>query len=176
MINSNVELLNNVIADKLNKVLEGVGEESETFNEAMKAIDRMIEIDKNNVSLDKNDIDKTRVNIEKDKVDNEKERYNNQDEIEKKRVQIEERKLDEDIRRDRTANRKIDVERDIELKKLRRETLIKAIEIGAAIVVAPLIEYGSKAAFAKILCEFEKDYTFTTTAGRSLASMFKFKK
>lgn len=47
---------------------------------------------------------------------------------------------------------------------------------GAGLVVAPIIEHASKKAFARYICEFEKDYTFTTSPGRSLSSLFRFKK
>ena len=52
---------------------------------------------------------------------------------------------------------------------------VKLIEIGALCVAVPLIDGYFKTNFAKMLCEFEKEYTFTTTAGRSLSSLFKFK-
>ena len=47
---------------------------------------------------------------------------------------------------------------------------------GAGLLIAPAIEYGFKKGFAKLICEFEKDYTFTTSAGRGLSSLFRFKK
>lgn len=55
----------------------------------------------------------------------------------------------------------------------------RCIQVGtfaAGLIVAPLIDGAVKKGFAKMLCEFEKDYTFTTSAGRSLSSLFRFKK
>lgn len=54
--------------------------------------------------------------------------------------------------------------------------IFKIIEIGSTVLVIPLIDYFSKRSFVKMLCNFEKDYTFTTSAGRSLSSLFRFKK
>lgn len=57
-----------------------------------------------------------------------------------------------------------------------RDRLVKVVEIGAVVVAAPLIEAACKKGFAYMICEFEKDYSFTTMAGKSLSSLFKFKK
>ena len=63
-----------------------------------------------------------------------------------------------------------------ELDKDKKDRMVKLVEIGTAVVLAPLIELGCKKAFAYMLCEFEKDYSFTTMAGKSLSGLFKFKK
>lgn len=57
-----------------------------------------------------------------------------------------------------------------------KDRLIKCGEIALAVIVTPMIEAGCKKAFAKMICDFEKDYNFTTMAGRSLSAIFKFKK
>lgn len=57
-----------------------------------------------------------------------------------------------------------------------KDRLIKCGEIALAVIVTPMIEAGCKKAFAKMICDFEKDYNFTTMAGKSLSSIFKFKK
>ena len=57
-----------------------------------------------------------------------------------------------------------------------KDRLIKCGEIALAVIVTPMIEAGCKKAFAKMICDFEKDYNFTTMAGRSLSTIFKFKK
>lgn len=67
------------------------------------------------------------------------------------------------------------IDKQIELDKVKKEKLMKCVEIGAVVIAAPLLEAGCRKAFAKMICSFEKDYTFTTTAGRSLSSLFKFK-
>lgn len=47
---------------------------------------------------------------------------------------------------------------------------------GAGLIASPLIDVLCKKAYAKMICEFEKDYSFTTSAGRALSGLFKFKK
>lgn len=68
------------------------------------------------------------------------------------------------------------IDRQQTLDKDTKDRIVKVVEIGAAVLLAPLVEAGCKKAFAHMLCEFEKDYNFTTTAGRSLSGLFKFKK
>ena len=68
------------------------------------------------------------------------------------------------------------VDRDIERAKAIRDGWIRVAEIGATAVVAPLVGYATHKGLAKMLCMFEKDYTFTTTAGRALSGLFRFKK
>ena len=67
------------------------------------------------------------------------------------------------------------IEKSIELERQKKDRLTKILEVGAIVVAAPLIEAGCKKVFAEMICNFEKDYNFTTTAGRSLASLFRFK-
>jgi hypothetical protein len=53
------------------------------------------------------------------------------------------------------------------------------VQIGiftAGLILSPLIETACKRGYAHMICEFEKDYTFTTTAGRQLSGLFRFKK
>lgn len=59
--------------------------------------------------------------------------------------------------------------------KERRDSIIKCLEIGATIIAAPIITAKINKSFAHMLCEFEKNYNFTTTAGKSLSKIFKLK-
>ena len=68
------------------------------------------------------------------------------------------------------------IDRQNEMDKDKKEKILKVLEIGTAFVAAPLIEAACKKGFARMICEFEKDYNFTTMAGKSLSSLFKFKK
>lgn len=68
------------------------------------------------------------------------------------------------------------IDRQNTLDKDKKDRLVKMLEIGTAVLVAPLIEVACKKGFAHMICEFEKDYNFTTMAGKSLSSLFKFKK
>ena len=68
------------------------------------------------------------------------------------------------------------IDRQNTLDKDSKDRLVKFVEIGTAVVLAPLIEVGCKKAFAHMICEFEKNDSFTTMAGKSLSGLFKFKK
>lgn len=68
-----------------------------------------------------------------------------------------------------------------ELEKVERDkpvlpVWVKYVEIVGVPIVLGAVDYGFKKGFAKYICNFEKDYTFTTQAGRSLSQFFKFKK
>jgi hypothetical protein len=68
--------------------------------------------------------------------------------------------------------------RDEEFKK-KEAFMDRIVQVGifvSGLVVGPIIEKKVKLGYAKVLCEFEKDYTFTTSAGRALSGFFKFKK
>lgn len=69
-----------------------------------------------------------------------------------------------------------DAKLKLENDQAAKDRLIKCGEIALAVIVTPMIEAGCKKAFAKMICDFEKDYNFTTMAGRSLNAIFKFKK
>lgn len=68
------------------------------------------------------------------------------------------------------------IDRQNTLDKDSKDRIVKFVEIGTAVVIAPLIETGCKKAFAHMICEFEKNDSFTTMAGKSLSGLFKFKK
>ena len=79
------------------------------------------------------------------------------------------------------------VSKELELEKLqseaetkkaeaRKDRTVRFVVLGAEIIAVPLIDFICKKRYARMLCEFEKDYTFTTTAGRGLSSLFRFKK
>lgn len=75
------------------------------------------------------------------------------------------------------VNKKIEeAKMKLENDQAAKDRLIKCGEIALAVIVTPMIEAGCKKAFAKMICDFEKDYNFTTMAGRSLSAIFKFKK
>lgn len=67
------------------------------------------------------------------------------------------------------------IEKATKLKDIDDQSKHKYIALATGIIVTPMIDYGVKKVLAKMLCEFEKDYTFTTSAGKSLMGMFKFK-
>jgi hypothetical protein len=129
MEKQNRELLEKVIQDRLTKALEDAESNPKAFEEAMKAIEKQNDIDKNKHVV----------------------------ELDKEKIKLEESKNTQEV------------------KKHKRDILIKCVELGAVAVVIPLIDAGFKRAFAETICNFEKDYTFTTTAGRGLSSLFRWK-
>lgn len=67
------------------------------------------------------------------------------------------------------------IDRATKLKDLNEQQRSKLLTLITGVAITPVIDYGVKKVFVKMLCEFEKDYTFTTTAGKTLSSIFKFK-
>lgn len=59
-------------------------------------------------------------------------------------------------------------------KKFNR--VVKFIEMIAIPVALMFVDFLFKKSFTRDICNFEKDYTFTTTPGRSISQLFKFKK
>ena len=207
MKKDNRDLLESLIQNRLEEALKNEDENSKAFEEAMKAIDRQLEIDKREADMQKEEL--------KLKHDKEKEESRQQFEIEREEskqhfevdIQTKRHEFDlekeevksnlDSIRDDKNRNFQIQLEEmrqefelhrdelnyyrekekaELEAKKARNEMLIKGIEIAAAVIVTPLIDMRCKTTFAHMLCEFEKDYNFTTMAGRSLSGLFKFKK
>ena len=91
-------------------------------------------------------------------------------------IQLEKIELDESIQL-----RKIELDESIQLRKIEdtekennKNRTIKYIEV--AVPVGLLILDGLfKRYFMRQVCNFEKDYTFTTTPGRSISGLFRFK-
>lgn len=65
---------------------------------------------------------------------------------------------------------------DFKTKESKRNLIMRGVEVAGGILVAPLVETACKKVFAEMICTFEKDYSFTTSAGRSLSGLFRFKK
>lgn len=61
-------------------------------------------------------------------------------------------------------------------KEARMNWIIKGVEIGVVLIGVPVVQFLCNKSFAKTMCNFEKDYTFTTSAGKSLSRLFKFGK
>lgn len=207
MKKDNRDLLESLIQNRLEEALKNEDENSKAFEEAMKAIDRQLEIDKREADMQKEEL--------KLKHDKEKEESRQQFEIEREeskqhfevdiqtkrhefdlekeevksnldsmrddknrafQVQLEEMKQEFELHRDELNYYREKEKAELEAKKARNEMLIKGIEIAAAVLVTPLIDMRCKTTFAQMLCEFEKDYNFTTMAGKSLSGLFKFRK
>ena len=207
MKKDNRDLLESLIQNRLEEALKNEDENSKAFEEAMKAIDRQLEIDKREADMQKEEL--------KLKHDKEKEESRQQFEIEREeskqhfevdiqskrhefdlekeevksnldsirddknrafQIQLEEMRQEFELHRDELNYYREKEKAELEAKKAKNEMLIKGIEIAAAVIVAPLIDTRCKTTFAHMLCEFEKDYNFTTMAGKSLSGLFKFRK
>ena len=193
MKKENMDLLETLIGDRLRKSMVDDENAEQNFNEAMKAIDRQLEIDKRESEMER-ELVKQRYDTEKElnkntfAIDMEKmkQNYDKEKEIDKQKFEMskeEKRQSFESVRDDKNIKCEMDkkaIDKEIELAKLksqkdsnRIEKSIKLIEIGATLIAAPLIGLKCNTLFAKTICEFEKDYTFTTTAGKTLSKLFK---
>lgn len=207
MKKDNRDLLESLIQNRLEEALKNEDENSKAFEEAMKAIDRQLEIDKREADMQKEEL---KLKYDKDKeesrqqfeIEREESKQHFEVDIQTKRhefdlekeeiksnldsirddknrnfqVQLEEMRQEFELHRDELNYYREKEKAELEAKKARNEMLIKGIEIAAAVIVTPLIDMRCKTTFAHMLCEFEKDYNFTTMAGRSLSGLFKFKK
>lgn len=158
MNSENQKLLERLIKDRLEKALSNQENVSDgAFDEAMKAIDVQLKVDDSNNVKVKNEHE-----LRRDRL-----KYHHELMV-----------LSEKQSHETAENNKI---RDLEDRKIScsksdktKDRIIKCLEIASSIAVLH-ISGKFKKDFAKMLCEFEKDYSFTTTAGRSLSSIFKFK-
>lgn len=207
MNKDNRELLEKLINNRLEAALNSENENSNAFEEAMKAIDRQLELDKKEFELFKQEMmqkydkekDELKQKFELLKEDN-RQQFENSVEEQRRQFELEKQLMQNnaDCKRQAEARdhefnleiikqkfrmKELNVNKKIEEAKLKLENdqaakdrLIKCGEIALAVIVTPMIEAGCKKAFAKMICDFEKDYNFTTMAGKSLSTIFKFKK
>lgn len=160
MYNENYDKLNELLTMRLDEALSNRTDfddyNTEPYLEAMKIAEVINNIDKQETELEKTKMD---INY----------RENSDDikaKIERERLTIERDRLNADVQNSC-------IENDIERSKNNSQTALRVLEIAAAVVVAPIVEHKFRKGFAKMICEFEKDYNFTTTAGRSLSKLFK---
>ena len=171
MNESNRELLEQVVEKRLNDVLEsdlGTDEEKLAFKEAMEAIDREITLRKLDDSYYSESENRS---LEKEKLDASRKEKTALLEFEEKKLEL---SNDEQV-----ARRELDEKKQNHDEEHRKKESNRAFWIGigtiAGTIIAPVAGFYTKKAFAKMICTFEKDYTFTTSAGRSLGSLFRFK-
>lgn len=175
MRNTNYELLNELLKDRLEIALSGLPNEDDydnrAFNEAIKLAETINILDKNNVDmtkLEKELENKLEIEDKKNEIQRSKNELeiNAKKEVDKEKLRIESEKL-------RLDNQKSVNNYNLEQDKLRTQRLLKVLEVTAAVVLTPMIDNKFRTKFAKLICNFEKDYNFTTTAGRSLSKLFK---
>ena len=160
MYNENYDKLNELLGMRLDEAMSNRTDfedyNNEPYLEAMKIAEAINNIDKQETELEKTKMDiRCRENSDDIKA-----------KIERDRLTIERDRLNADVQNSC-------IEHDIEKSKNNSQTALRVLEIAAAVVVAPILEHKFRKGFAKMICEFEKDYNFTTTAGRSLSKLFK---
>lgn len=160
MYNENYDKLNELLTLRLDEAISNRTDfedyNNEPYLEAMKIAEVINNIDKQETELEKTKMDiRCRENSDDTKA-----------KIERERLTIERDRLNADMQNSC-------IEHNIEKSKNNSQTALRVLEIAAAVVVAPIVENKFRKGFAKMICEFEKDYNFTTTAGRSLSKLFK---
>ena len=207
MNKDNRELLESLINNRLMEALKSESENTKAFEEAMKAIDRQLELDRKEFEMYKEEMklkyDKEKEDMKQQfellKEDNRQQfEINKEDkrqhfELEKQVIQnnAENKRQSDDndfqltleAMKEKFRLKEMNISNKLEEAKMKfdadqaaKDRLIKCGEIALAVIVTPMIEAGCKKAFAKMICDFEKDYNFTTMAGKSLSGIFKFKK
>lgn len=79
----------------------------------------------------------------------------------------------------RNETLKIDISSSEQIEKKKNDKwglVLKVAEIAGICLVAPVVTLICNNAYAKRICNFETDYTFTTTAGKGLSKLFRFGK
>ena len=77
---------------------------------------------------------------------------------------------------------KMETTRSVELSKIESDKekklnqALKYVELIGIPVALMAVDFAFKMRYTKTVCNFEKDYTFTTQAGRSISQFFRFKK
>ena len=183
MNDKNRDLLDRVVEKRLNDVLNkdlGTDDEKLAFKEAMDAIDRELTLRKLDDSAYTDDANR---GLEKEKFEASRTEKTALIEFEEKKFKtttdFEEKKL-EYSNTEQVARRELDEKKQTNDEEHRKKESNRAFWIGigtivGTAIVGPTIQFITKKSFAKSICTFEKDYTFTTSAGRSLGSFFRFK-
>ena len=74
-------------------------------------------------------------------------------------------------------DRQNEIDRSDSMKKEQNlNRVIRYVEVAAVPAGLMLLDSLFKWRFMKTVCNFEKDYTFTTTPGRSISSFFRWKR
>lgn len=92
--------------------------------------------------------------------------------LETEKMNLEERKLNLDEQKLNLESTKFEQSKE----DSKKSDALKWVEIAVVPVGVLVIDYIFKRAYMTRVCNFEKDYTFTTTPGRSISALFKFKK
>lgn len=141
----NKQLLEKVVATNLKNTLDDsldAETRNESFKQAMRAAEILSEADKVENDATKAEAEKIRALNDKDKI-----------KLESSRIENESKSAGNDIRR------------------VKVDHIIKIAELGATIVIIPLMDYAFKVKYANLICDFERDSSLISTAGRSLSQL-----
>lgn len=146
----NIKLLEDVIKNRLEIAEDDVeSEESKrAFKEAMEAIDKMIQLEKLEVS---------KLEVE------------NKERLEREKLEVSKLEAENKERLEREKFEKSN-------KEQKKNDILRIVEVVAVPVGLFTLDCLFKRYYMRSVCNFEKDYTFTTTPGKSISGLFKFKK
>lgn len=169
MNDENKTLLDKVIENRLRQALNSKADDegvNVAFKQAMDALDRKLELSKIDDAYEqairKQELAEQEVTKKYELAEQELQKKQEQLEQEAKKLELAEQEL---IKKQELAEREAKI-----------TWMIRIAELGLVSLVLPCIQHRHNEKFAMMMCNFEKDYTFTTTAGRSLSRLFKFGK
>ena len=176
MNDTNRTLLEEVIEDRLTEVKNCNTDDENSkqyFKEAMEAVAKQIEIDKIDASYqeqaEKLDVEKDKLAADKEKFEATQKERERELELEKEKLKVEREKLEAD-------KEKHQKELEAKADEGNKDRLVQIGIFVGGLVVGKCIDYAFERAHVTRICHFEKDYTFTTSPGRALGKLFKFKK
>lgn len=167
MNEENKKLLDEVIKNRLKQASNSKAEDEGVniaFKQAMDAIDRQLELSKIDDSYEqankKQELAEQEVTKKYELAEQELEKKQKQLEQEAKKLEL----AEEELRK----------KQELAKQEAKIGWIIRIVEIVGGTVVVSWLNYRHNMKLAERLCNFEKDYTFTTSAGRSLSRCFKF--
>lgn len=97
--------------------------------------------------------------------------------IELDKLEAAEREFKEKLKADeKEREEKLKADEMFKKQQIKWDLVKFGIELGATVILIPTINYAFNTRYATRICNFEKDYTFTTTPGKGLGSLFRFRK
>ncbi|MBR5780384.1 MAG: hypothetical protein IKY27_00170 [Bacteroidales bacterium] len=158
MNDTNRILLEEVIEGRLTEVKYCNGDDENSrqyFREAMDAVAKQIEIDK----IDANYQEQLeKLDVEREKLEADKEKF----EVEREKLEADKEKHQKEL--------------DAKAAEAKKDRMVQIGIFVGGLVVGKCIDYAFERAHVTRICHFEKDYTFTTSPGRALGKLFRFKK
>lgn len=169
MNDENKQLLDKVIKNRLEQALKSKAEDEGVniaFKQAMDAIDRRLELSKIDDSYEQ-------TRIKQELADEE---THKKLELAEQELKHKQKLLDQEIKKQKLAEQELLNKQELAAKEAKISWMIRVAELAAVTLIVPIMQHRCNMRYAKTMCNFEKDYTFTTTAGRSMSRLFKFGK